>query len=108
MSKVLVMPVIGQHTDAPGDAADIISEVYQLWCPACTDGLRLNSTWGFNGDVDRPSFKKEIYTVVHDRICHATITDGVWHYHEDSTHDQAGKDLPAVDVPAITLDPSHV
>ena len=109
MSKVLIMPVIGQQTDDPESAGQAIIEVYWLWCPACQDHVLITSDWKFNGNVEQPGFELPIYTVVHDNICHAKLTDGIWYYQEDSTHKFAGQELPAADVPMVAgIDSTHV
>jgi len=103
MPKVLVMPVIGEQ-----DPDNAIKESYWLWCPACMDHVRITSDWEFNGNVDQPTFTPSIHTVIHSKVCHAFLTDGLWHYLDDCTHEYAGQTLSAVDVPAIGVDSAHV
>jgi hypothetical protein len=76
---------------------------YWLWCPACDDAVRINSTWGWNGDLERPTFTPSILTRFtmqgQERVCHSFLTDGVWHFLGDCTHALAGQDAPMVDLP---------
>ena len=78
---------------------------YWLWCPACDDAVRIDNTWGWNGDLDRPTFSPSILTrwsvqgEIQDRVCHSFVTDGVWHYLADCTHEMAGQHVPMVDLP---------
>ncbi len=80
---------------------------YSLWCPACDDLVCINSTWEWNGDVERPTFAPSLLTrsVVAGRehICHSFVTDGSWHYLGDCTHNRAGQAVPAVDLPDWVL-----
>ena len=36
-------------------------------------------------------------------VCHSFVTDGVWRYLGDSTHEQAGRSVPVVDLPDWAL-----
>lgn len=105
MPKVLVMPITGDQ----GDTEEPLHSSYWLWCPACNEPVRITSAWDFNGDTDKPTFAPSIKTIVHEKVCHSFLTDGVWHYQADSTHEYAGQDLPAVEFPAIEgIDSTHV
>lgn len=77
---------------------------YWLWCPACDDAVRIDSSWQWNGDLERPTFTPSILTRGYhgqqvERVCHSFLTDGVWHFLPDCTHDKAGQDVPVVDLP---------
>jgi hypothetical protein len=83
---------------------------YWLWCPACDDAVRIDNTWGWNGDIERPTFSPSLLTRVtiagREVVCHSFITDGVWLYLADSTHDKAGQAVPMVDLPDwVAADP---
>jgi hypothetical protein len=81
---------------------------YLLWCPACEDTALINDGWGFNGDAEKPTFTPSLLTRFNiggqDRVCHSFVTDGMWNYLGDCTHDKAGQSVPMVDLPewAIT------
>lgn len=76
---------------------------YWLWCPACDDAVRIDDTWGWNGDLDRPTFTPSLLTRFtiqgHEWVCHSFVTDGAWQFLGDCTHDKAGQTVPMVDVP---------
>ena len=92
-----------------------------FWCPGCEGphGIKVapqhapGSAWGWNGDVDRPTFTPSIL-VTYDgpdagqlddghripfAVCHSFVTDGRIQYLGDCTHPLAGQtvDLPAFD-----------
>ena len=77
--------------------------IYQLWCPACSDVVCIDNTWGWNGDTERPTFAPSLLTrhniAGRDHVCHAFVTEGEWMYLDDSTHDLAGQSAPVVDLP---------
>lgn len=89
---------------------------YIFWCPGC-DGAHAVYTalpgrpcWGFNGNVERPTFTPSLLvtwdhwvppatpenpnpgpqTKVHD-VCHSFITDGRIQFLGDCTHKLAGQ-----------------
>lgn len=100
---------------------------YEFTCPGCAawrsakpdehsadDGTHMVPTtgpnaWGFNGDVDRPTFTPSI--LVHEvkrtdgstfsPRCHSFVTDGRIAFCTDSAHALAGQtvDLPDVEEP---------
>lgn len=90
-----------------------------LWCPACDDVHRVSDAWGWNGDTERPTFTPSIFVrgvqwaegedfhkPSHGKlpaggeiICHSFLTDGVWNFLGDCTHDRAGQSVPMVDLP---------
>jgi Family of unknown function (DUF6527) len=72
------------------------------------------STWEFNGDLDKPTFKPSLLNTCvtessrstmteglsephpdpKQRRCHLVLTDGVIHYCGDCTHDLKGQSIP--------------
>jgi hypothetical protein len=77
--------------------------VYWLWCPACDDAVMIDEGWGWNGDVERPTFTPSLLTRFtmqgSERVCHSFVVDGVWQYLGDCTHDKVGQHVPMVDFP---------
>jgi hypothetical protein len=84
---------------------------YSFWCPGCSERHGVPTTgsreWGFNGDVDRPTFTPSIKVEgVKDpwgpdfdptpTVCHSIVTDGRIAFCGDSTHALKGQtvDLP--------------
>ena len=98
---------------------------FAFWCPGCQDMHVIPVTgaraWGFNGDVDRPTFHPSIRVRCKltekdeagrwtgewvrdeqgnpvDSVCHSFVENGQIRYLEDCTHALAGK---TVGLPAI-------
>lgn len=85
-----------------------------FYCPACEEKHVVpNASWGFNGNLDKPSFAHSVsirgwFTREHktrlrnpgegDDVCHVTISEGSLVYAADCTHDFAGKTIPMVDL----------
>jgi hypothetical protein len=72
-------------------------------CPGCRGPQHIPvkgpNAWGFNGDMDRPTFTPSILTRKGDNyICHSFVTDGRIRFLSDCTHALAGQtvDLPEV------------
>lgn len=79
-----------------------------FYCPACAALHQCDNRWGFNGNVEKPTFEGSV--LVHevkptaDSVpgyrghprCHSFVTDGKISYCGDSTHAMAGQtvDLP--------------
>lgn len=92
---------------------------YWLWCPACEDAHRITNGWSWNGNLERPTFQPSIlvtgvqwgaedsfYKAGHSSVarggktvCHSFLTDGVWDFLPDCTHDKAGLSVPMVPLP---------
>jgi hypothetical protein len=82
---------------------------YTYWCQGCemmhgviTEGP---GAWGFNGNVDAPTFTPSVLTTwnegeqrVEER-CHTFVTDGRVQFLSDCTHALAGQTLPLPDLP---------
>lgn len=67
---------------------------YMFNCPGCKEIHVPNQTWGFNGDLDKPTFTPSIL-VTHpgkpSPRCHSFVTDGKIQFLNDCTHELAGK-----------------
>ncbi len=87
-------------------------------CPACgandnkheelhvlrvrPDGVHDETSWGWNGDNESPSFAPSIKVAGGPKekrtICHSWITNGMIRFEMDSTHAFAGKTLSLPDM----------
>ena len=74
-------------------------------------GSGSGSRWGFNGDLDRPTFTPSVLVTWRDRdgeipdeICHTFITAGRVLSLSDCTHTLAGQTLPRPDLPPAYQD----
>src|SRR5690606_32013119 len=87
-------------------------------CPGCDSTHMINTSWKFNGDLDKPTIspsikvtstrnltEEEIEKIIRgikievpQTICHSFITAGQIKFCSDSTHKLAGKtlDLPEI------------
>lgn len=59
--------------------------------------------WGFNGDLEKPTFTPSILTRypvygVGERICHSYVRDGMIEFLSDCTHALAGQTVPLPDL----------
>jgi hypothetical protein len=83
---------------------------YTFKCPGCgyhhtpwTEAFEDQSVWGFNGDVDAPTFTPSILFRTGNSqgpvVCHSFVTDGKIQFLSDCTHNLAGKtvELPEID-----------
>ena len=87
--------------------------VYQFYCPGCkemhniwTDKADGVDPWGFNGDVNNPTFTPSFKVLSykgHDisGVCHSFIRNGKIEYLSDCTHELAGKTIDMVDIEQI-------
>lgn len=76
-----------------------------FFCPGCKCGHAVwitpnkspsGGTWTWNGDLDKPTFQPSLlitYDPPPDRpkVCHSNVTDGMIHFHGDSTHSLTGQ-----------------
>lgn len=97
---------------------------YRFHCPGCDEMHSINDNWGFNGDLDRPTFTPSVLTTTGHFVpghsgdcwctyekkrgkkapfkckrCHSFVTDGQIRFLGDCTHELAGKtvDLPEIE-----------
>lgn len=89
-------------------------EINQLhfMCPGCDEMHALNTTWAFNGDLDRPTVSpsilvrrpanpdasEEFIEYRKESVCHSFIREGHIHFLPDCTHQMAGR---TVELPHI-------
>lgn len=103
------------------------------WCPGCMSshfipvGAEMGPNWGFNGNVDAPSFTPSVriggnklvrdaegkWTGEWERdaagnlipaVCHYFITDGKILFCSDSTHALSGQTIPLPALPSELMD----
>jgi hypothetical protein len=92
------MAKIKRLTDQAGQ-----SETWVFWCPGCNDVHPYRTIaapseagapcWGFNGDVERPTFTPSLLVngSGRGRRCHLFLTAGRLEFCADSAHELAGK-----------------
>jgi hypothetical protein len=94
---------------------------YWLWCPGCDEAHRVNNSWSFNGDAQKPTFAPSIlvsrpanpdaaeefkeYRIA--KMCHSFVEDGQWRYLADCTHSLANQTVPMVDLPSWLAAENH-
>jgi hypothetical protein len=70
-----------------------------VWCPVCDEPHTFDSRWTMSGTHEAPSFDGSM--LAHESPgsprCHSILTEGVWNYCADCTHDKAGQSIPAPD-----------
>lgn len=86
---------------------------YTFHCPGCNDTHYVPTVgehaWGFNGDVDKPTFTPSILVRgvknawgpdfdATPTVCHSFVTDGRIQFLGDCTHALAGTTVDLVDV----------
>lgn len=89
-----------------GEVVEHDGTTHRAWlvrCPACGCPHAFDSRWTFNGNHEAPTFRNSMLVKVehHDpaenTICHSYLTDGVWEYLLDCTHDMKGLKVDAPD-----------
>lgn len=105
----LVSPILRQANGNDGGG-----QRYVFWCPGCKGAHQVATgggpgpRWGFNGNVDRPTFtpsllvrypanpeaEEEFKEWRTERVCHSFITDGQIQFLGDCTHPMAGQTVP--------------
>lgn len=84
--------------------------VYYLWCPGCNMAHAFNSTWQFNGDLERPTAHPSLLVrpifkeVEEDKwqdmgVCHSFVRDGKIQFLGDSWHALKGQTVDLPDYP---------
>ena len=92
---------------------------YRFFCPGCKDlhhywivsgvagylaGGSTHPVWDFDGNLEFPTFSPSLRRTGGPAddpdICHLTLTSGLFHFHDDSTHELSGKqDIPMEEYP---------
>lgn len=96
MAKIMVVE---------GEAGTPYEKRFMFQCPACGNCHGPNHTWGFNGDMDRPTFTPSLLVTSEygpedarrKRVCHSFITDGKIQFLSDCTHAMAGQTVEIPD-----------
>lgn len=87
--------------------------IYSFFCPGCGKYHTINTKdegykqpiWGFNGDVDKPTFTPSLAVLSVTNIaneyremrCHSFIRDGKIQYLSDCDHALAGQTIDMID-----------
>ncbi len=82
---------------------------YRFDCPGCglmhqvwTKNPNGRPEWGFNGDLDKPTFSPSIKVSWEqfciEKICHSYVRDGMIWFLDDCTHDLAGQTVPLPEI----------
>jgi hypothetical protein len=53
----------------------------------------MTPAWTWDGNMVTPSIEEEIIVMYDDKICRKTLTNGVFRYHTDSTHQMSGYNM---------------
>ena len=94
-----VSPTTGEHDE----------EWVWLWCPGCDaphSVVIAPSGWTWNGDVSSPSITPSIKVEqvldgngeVYSPACHSFVTDGQWHFLDDTGHEFSGGTIPCLSI----------
>lgn len=73
-----------------------------FWCPACDDPHIIDTSWTVDVVDSRNATVTPSILVTggaEKRVCHSFLTDGVWHFLPDCTHDYAEQQAPMVPWP---------
>ena len=60
---------------------------YLAYCNGCKMYHVFDKRWTFNGNYQSPTFSPSLVVEDEDSKCHSFLTDGVWHYLDDCTHE---------------------
>lgn len=89
---------------------------YSHWCPACEEIHVIGDSWGFNGDLDCPTFTPSVKVTGIETIkengrwngewvvCHYFLTGGKIHFQGDCTHAMRGQTVPLPELPSFLTD----
>lgn len=70
-------------------------DVWRFICPGCGTSHPVDSRWGFNGDVEKPTFSPSLRVYGGRQAeftqCHSFIRDGMIEFLSDCRHELAGK-----------------
>lgn len=79
------------------------SEVgYHHWCPGCERLHTLPKSWGFDGNLARPTFSPSFLQMPSpvQKRCHYNVVSGQLVFHGDSDHAYAGRTVYMPPLPA--------
>lgn len=93
---------------------------YFVWCPGCDYQHLFNIKnaetqadaplpfWEFNGNLERPTFSPS-FKMQHGKgeVCHSYLTEGMWQFLDDCTHDFAGQTISMVPLPDWLVAPAE-
>ena len=80
------------------DKFKLVGDRYMYHCPGCCNCHGPNTTWGFNGDYEKPTLTPSVKVtggnIDGPTVCHHYITDGNIVFLSDCTHHLAGQTVP--------------
>lgn len=78
---------------------------YSFNCPGCNwphtfwvEPFDSQTVWGFNGNLERPTFSPSLKNEKPNSICHLFVKDGQIEYCGDCTHTLAGQTIPVPEI----------
>ena len=74
---------------------------YHFYCPGCKHSHAFTDSWGFNGDMEKPTVQHSIgvhYPDANIMDCHSFIRDGKIEYCGDSKHALASQTVDMIDI----------
>jgi hypothetical protein len=89
---------------------DIRYTALMFVCPGCEklggSGLHMlpvnspqtSPSWGWNENLEKPTLTPSILTKYDDRVCHSFLTDGVFEFLSDCSHELAGQKVEIPDL----------
>jgi hypothetical protein len=87
------------------------AKIAQFYCAGCSELHQVHvagvntPVWGWDGNVEKPTFSPSILVTSRDRKCHSFVRDGKIEFLSDCTHEFAGIPLP---LRALISWPEHV
>ena len=76
-----------------------IMKGYSVDCPGCKMTHHISNDWNFNGNMNKPTFTPSVSVSWNTKDgkphkCHFHITDGIFKFDKDCTHDYAQQSIP--------------
>lgn len=73
--------------------------IFVFDCPACGEEHTVTNEFGFNGDINNPTFDEPVKVIgAGESVCHFRITDGMIEFNDDCTHAMAGEYMEMLDM----------
>lgn len=77
---------------------------FYFFCPGCQTRHAVDSSWEFNGDLDKPTFSPSIHVITYEdkTLCHSFVKDGNIQFLHDCAHAFAGQTLELPDLEGLS------